>query len=189
MRATSRSPWRMREPPPPPYFVLAHSMGAALCLDAARRDALPVSRLVAIAPMLAATMIERPQAASGLASLLFWLGFGRLFVPGGSDTAIATKPYEGNRLTGDAARYARNSALSAAARELSIGDPTIAWVRTAFQLMARLAAPSAAREVRVPTLIIAAGRDPVVSMLVIERFAGARRPGWLWCCRARATRS
>jgi lysophospholipase len=59
---------------PPPYFVLAHSMGAALCLDAARHDALPVSRLVAIAPMLGLTMIERPQAASRLASFLFWLG-------------------------------------------------------------------------------------------------------------------
>lgn len=162
---------------PAPYFVLAHSMGAALCLDAARQGALPVSRLVALAPMLGLTMIERPQAASRLASLLFWLGLGKLFVPGGGDTAIATKPFEGNRLTGDAARYARNSALSAAASDLVIGDPTIAWVRTAFQLMRRLNAPAAAREVRVPTLVIAAGRDPVVSTPAIERFAARLKTG------------
>jgi lysophospholipase len=168
---------QMRELLPAPYFVLAHSMGAAICLDAARRDALPVSRLVALAPMLGLTMIERPQAASRLASLLFWLGLGKFFVPGGSDTAIATKPFEGNRLTGDSARYARNSALSAAARELSIGDPTIGWVRTAFQLMARLNAPSAALDVRVPTLVIAAGRDPVVSTPAIERFAARLKTG------------
>lgn len=168
---------QMRELLPAPYFVLAHSMGAALCLDAARHAALPVSRMVAIAPMLGLTLIERPQAASRLASTLFWLGLGRFFVPGGGETAIATKPFEGNRLTGDPVRYARNSALSAAARELAIGDPTIAWVRTAFQLMARLNAPSAAIEVKVPTLVIAAGRDPVVSTPAIERFAARLKTG------------
>lgn len=167
----------MREKLPRPHFVLAHSMGAALCLDAARRGALPVSRLVALAPMLGLTMIARPGAAERLANFLFWLGLGRSFVPGGGDTAIATKPFEGNRLTGDPVRYARNASLSAAARHLSIGDPTIAWVRTAFQLMARLNAPSAALEVRVPTLVIAAGQDPVVSTPAIERFAARLKTG------------
>jgi len=168
---------QMRERLPGPYFVLAHSMGAALCLDAARRGALPVSRLVALAPMLDLTITENPKAASRLASLLFWLGFGRAFVPGGGDTAIATKPFEGNRLTGDPDRYARNSALSAAARHLSVGDPTIAWVRTAFALMSRLNAPNAARAVRVPTLVIASGRDRVVSTPAIERFAARLKTG------------
>lgn len=162
---------------PLPYFILAHSMGAALCLDAARRDALPVSRMVALAPMLGLSMVGRPQAASRLASFLFWLGFGRAFVPGGSDTAIATKPFLGNRLTSDEARYARNSTLSAAARDLCIGDPTIAWVRTAFRLMTRLNASTAASEVKVPTLIIAAGQDPVVSTPAIERFAARLKTG------------
>ncbi|WP_103873401.1 alpha/beta hydrolase [Bosea lathyri] len=162
---------------PEPYFVLAHSMGAALCLDAARRGELPVSRLVALAPMLGLTMIERPGLANRLASLMFWLGLGKAFVPGGGDTAIATKPFEGNRLTADPVRYARNSALSAQARHLSIGDPTIAWVRTAFRLMARLNAPSAALDVHVPTLVIAAGRDPVVSTPAIERFAARLKTG------------
>ena len=162
---------------PPPYFVLAHSMGAALCLDAARSNALPVARMVALAPMLGIAMIANPGRAKLLASLLYWLGLGRAFIPGGGDTAIATKPFEGNRLTSDPARYARNAALSAAARELSIGDPTIAWIRTAFRLMARLGTPSAPLEVKVPTLIIAAGRDPVVSTPAIERFAARLKTG------------
>jgi len=109
--------------------------------------------------------------------VLYWLGLGRLFVPGGGDTAIATKPFDGNRLTSDPVRYARNAALSAAARNLSIGDPTIGWVRNAFKLMRRLAAPSAALEVKVPTLIIAAGLDPVVSTPAIERFAARLKTG------------
>jgi lysophospholipase len=168
---------QMRETLPGPYFVLAHSMGAAICLDAARRNALPVSRLVAMAPMLDLTIIDNPRSARRLAGLLFWLGFGKAFVPGGGDTAIATKPFDGNRLTSDPVRYARNSALSAQARHLSIGDPTIAWVRTAFRLMGRLSAPNAAREVRVPTLVIAAGRDPIVSTPAVERFAARLKTG------------
>jgi len=168
---------QMREKLPGPYFALAHSMGAALCLDAARHGLLPVSRLVALAPMLELTIIENPRRARRLASLLFWLGFGGAFVPGGGETAIATKPFEGNRLSGDPRRYARNSALSASARHLSIGDPTVAWVRNAFALMARLNAPQAARGVRVPTLVLAAGRDRVVSTPAIERFAARLKTG------------
>lgn len=162
---------------PAPYFVLAHSMGGALCLDAARRGALPVSRLVTLAPMLGLTMISRPNAARRLAGVLFWLGLGKNFVPGGGDTAIGTKPFDGNRLSHDPVRYARNAALSTAAPHLSIGDPTVAWVRTAFQLIARLNAPSAALDVKVPTLVIAAGQDPVVSTPAIERFAARLKTG------------
>ena len=54
-----------------------------------------------------------------------------------------TKPFEGNRLSSDPVRYARNAALSAAARELAIGDPSVGWVHAAFQLMDRLAQPRA----------------------------------------------
>lgn len=168
---------QMQERFPPPYFALAHSMGAALCLDAIRREALPVARLVALAPMLGISMIENPRAARWLARTLYWLGLGKAFVPGGGDTAIGTKPFDGNRLSSDPARYARNAALSAAARELAIGDPSVAWVHAAFQLMDRLAQPRAPLEVRVPTLVIAAGRDPVVSTPAIERFAARLKTG------------
>jgi len=167
----------MRDRFPGPYFVLAHSMGAALCLDAARRGALPVARLVALAPMLGISMIDNPRGARWLARILYWLGFGKAFVPGGGDTAIGTKPFEANRLSADPVRYARNSALSAAARELAIGDPSIGWVHAAFQLMDRLHQPRAPSEVKVPTLVIAAGRDPVVSTPAIERFAARLKTG------------
>jgi lysophospholipase len=162
---------------PGPHFALAHSMGAAIALEAARRRALPVRRLVALAPMLGLSMVRRPRAAGWLAGLLFWLGLGRLFVPGGNDIAIATKPFEGNRLTGDPVRYARNSALSAAATELAIGDPSVAWVRTAFRLMRRLNEPGAPREIAMPTLIVGAALDPVVSTPAIERFAARLKTG------------
>lgn len=167
----------LRERMPRPHFILAHSMGAALCLDAARRDLLPVSRLVALAPMLELAMVKRPRMAKWLARLLFWSGFGGSYIPGGGDTTIATRPFDGNRLSGDPVRYGRNAALSSAAVDLAIGDPTIGWVRTAFVLMRRLAGPEVPFAIRVPTLVIAAGRDPVVSTPAIERFAARLKTG------------
>jgi len=94
----------MRGRAPGPYFGLAHSMGAAVCLDAARQGLLALDRLVALAPMLGLSLVRRPDRARLLARLLYGLGLGRAFVPGGGETAIATKPFEGNRLTADAAR-------------------------------------------------------------------------------------
>jgi lysophospholipase len=122
-------------------------------------------------------MIENPRGARWLARVLYWLGFDKAFVPGGGDTAIGTKPFEGNRLSSDPVRYARNAALSAAARDLAIGDPSVGWIYAAFQLMDRLAQPRAPLEVRVPTLVVAAGRDPVVSTPAIERFAARLKTG------------
>jgi alpha-beta hydrolase superfamily lysophospholipase len=95
-------------------YYLAHSMGAALCLEAARQNRLPVSRLVALAPMVGLSMVERPGLARSAAAILDGLLLGSSFVPGGGETSIATKPFAGNRLTSDPERYARNADLSAA---------------------------------------------------------------------------
>jgi len=92
-----------------PWFVLAHSMGAALALDLARSDALPVARLVALAPMIRLSMIRAERWPPALAQMLWALGFGKQYIPGGGATSIATKPFAGNRLTSDPVRYGRNA--------------------------------------------------------------------------------
>ena len=111
--ATSRSPWRRccAEAAAALFRAGPFDGRRALPRRRPRRLALPVSRLVALGADARPDHDRAPVRASRLASLLFWLGFGRAFVPGGGDTAIATKPFEGNRLTSDPVRYARNSAL------------------------------------------------------------------------------
>ncbi|MFM9975758.1 MAG: alpha/beta fold hydrolase, partial [Beijerinckiaceae bacterium] len=168
---------QMKTRMPEPHFALAHSMGGALFLEAAMRKVLPVARLVVIAPMIGLELVKRPFLVRLLTKLLYWTGFGRSFVPGGGETAIATMPFEGNRLTSDPRRYARNAAVSAAAPHLAIGAPTVAWMRAAFKLMDRLSNPSAPLGVRQPVLVMASGDDPIVSTSAVERFASRLKTG------------
>ena len=162
---------------PQPHFGLAHSMGAALALEASAMGKLPLARLVALAPMLGLSMVEHPAWVKTIAACLDWIGLGRSFIPGGGATSISTKPFADNRLTGNEACYARNAALAAAAPHLSIGDPTIRWAHEAFRFMARMNDPNMPLKVTVPVLVIAAGDDPVVATPAVERFASRLKTG------------
>lgn len=162
---------------PKPHFALAHSMGGAIALWAAREGWLPFERLVATAPMIELCLVRVTRMTRTSARLLRWLGFGKSFIPGGGETSLATKPFEGNRLTGDARRHARNAALATAMGEGAIGDPTITWTDAAFRLMGRLQDPRFALAVRTPTLIVAAGADPICATPAIERFAARLKAG------------
>lgn len=162
---------------PKPHFALAHSMGAAVALIEARAGRLPFERLVAMAPMVELRMLRWPNFAARASFLLWLLRLGQIYVPGGGPTSIATKPFPGNRLTTDPVRYARNAAVATALGAGAVGDPTIGWINAAFRAMAALADPRFALEVRVPTLVVAAGADPVCSTPAIERFASRLKAG------------
>ena len=162
---------------PKPHFALAHSMGGAIALLGAYEGWLPFERLVATTPMIDLCLVRITPTRRVSARALRWLGLGKSFVPGGGETPIATKPFEGNRLTGDRKRYARNAALSTAMGEGAIGDPTIGWTDAAFRLMRRFRDPRFALGIRIPTLIIAAGADPVCATPAIERFAARLKAG------------
>lgn len=162
---------------PTPHFGLAHSMGGAVALMAARSGRLPFERLVATTPMIELSMVKRPLFAARASSILSRLGFGQRYIPGGGPISISTKPFAGNRLTTDPGRYARNAAVAAALGEGAIGDPTIAWLHAAFRFMRKLSDPRFALGVRVPTLVLAAGADPVCATPAIERFAARLKAG------------
>ncbi len=162
---------------PRPHFGLAHSMGGAVALLQAREGRLPFERLVTTSPMVSLCMIKRPKFTARLAFALRLLGLGGNYIPGGGATSITTKPFAGNRLTTDARRYARNAAVAAALGPGAIGDPTIAGLDAAFRAMKRLSDPRFPLEVRVPTLVVAAGADPVCATPAIERFAARLKVG------------
>ncbi len=162
---------------PQPHFCLAHSMGGAVALTGALQGWLPFKRLVTIAPMLSIRMVKYPLAASLLSRALHRLGFGRRFIPFGSEVSIATKPFEGNRLSTDPARYARNAAAAAAVGPGAVGDPSIAWLASAFRAMRRLRDPRVPPKIDLPILVVAAGADPVCGTPATERFATRLRAG------------
>lgn len=153
---------------PPPYFALAHSMGAAVLLDTARIGRRWFDRMVLVAPMLEIALLRHPKAARRTASLLCAFGLAGVYAPGARGAHSTDRPFEGNKLSSDPVRYERNRQISREHPELDVGAPTIGWVKAAFDLMDRLAEPATARAIRQPLLMIAAGADQVVSTPAIE---------------------
>lgn len=162
---------------PEPRFCLAHSMGGAVALTGALQGWLPFKRLVTVAPMLSIRMVRYPLGASLLSRSLHRLGFGKRFIPFGNATSIATKPFAGNRLSTDPARYARNAEAARQIGASAVGDPTIGWLASAFRAMRKLRDPRVAPRIDLPILVVAAGADPVCGTPAIERFASRLRAG------------
>ena len=155
---------------PPPIFALAHSMGAAIAIRACHDGSRWFERLVCSAPMIALPTGRLTRMAGPLARFMRLLGRGGRVVPTGHGSAIGPDDFIGNVLTSDPVRYARNMAVLEEAPELGIGAPTIAWADAAMRLMKRFAEPSYAAAIRQPILLVAAGRDEVVSTSAIENF-------------------
>ncbi len=156
---------------PKPWFALAHSMGGAILLEYAHGGGGHVARLVVTAPMIDIHGLRFPRGARALANTLDMLGLGAMFIPGGGEASLVELQFDGNILTSDPARLARSAAVLAKAPQLAIGDPTIGWMNAAFRQMNRFADLDYARRWTVPTLLIASGRDTLVSTPAVERFA------------------
>jgi lysophospholipase len=90
---------------------------------------------------------------------------------------VALESYVNNNATSDPVRHARTKAVVEAAPELGIGSPTVAWLNAAYGAMGEIASPSFAGKVRQPLMLIAAGRDEVVSTAAIEDLAVRLRAG------------
>ena len=165
---------------PPPYYALAHSMGGHLLLRHASETGSWFDRLVVTAPMLAfhPSRVNAPEpVARSYAALSYRLGFGSLYVRGGSDEAGDLEPFAGNHLTSDRERYERNQALAVAADKLLIGSPTIGWLHAAYRSMDLLTDPDYGAKVKIPTLLFVAMQDTIVAPRPIEDFAARLKVG------------
>lgn len=165
---------------PPPHIALAHSMGAHILLRNAGQSPCWFQRMVLSAPMLrfhdakvgGSQRVARIYAAAG--SLL---GASRAYVRGASDESGDPTLFEGNPLTSDSARFARNRALIEAAPQLLTGGPTIGWLAAAYRSMAMLSRRDWADRVRVPVLVFSAGKDAIVDPRATERLVALLKSG------------
>jgi lysophospholipase len=152
-------------------------MGGAVMLRLAHAGRRWFDRMVLSAPM-----IDLPGHRTGLAArtalrLMRLAGSGGAYIPGGNAKSLETQPFDGNPLTSDPVRYARNAAVLAEDPTLGIGAPTVAWADTAFHTMQQFKELQYPLQIRQPILIVAAGSDTVVSTLAIEEFAHHLRAG------------
>jgi lysophospholipase len=160
---------------PPPYVALAHSMGGAAMLRVAHSTKPWFERTVLSAPM-----IDMPGWRASLPSRLLMrslrlAGFGSSYVPGTNVDKVGAAAFEGNPLTSDPRRYARNAAIVEADPAVGIGSPTVAWLDAAFATMVEFRAADYPAQIARPVLILAAGADTIVSSAAIAKFA-ARLP-------------
>jgi lysophospholipase len=162
---------------PPPFFALAHSMGATVLIRTAGIRGRWFDRLVLTAPMIRLENLPLRTMAPGLIRAMRLVGFGAAYVPGGGPIGPSTMPFPGNPVTSDPVRHARAAAVIDAEPELAVGAPTVAWLDAAFRVMAEFANPTYPAKLRQPMLMVACGRDRLVSSPAIEEFGRRLRTG------------
>jgi len=155
---------------PPPIFCLAHSMGGAVALRACHAGSRWFDRVVLSAPLIALAPGRLAGVAGPLARFLRMLGRGSAYVPAGNPNMIGSENFIGNVLTSDPVRFARNAAVLEEEPALGLGSPTVAWADAALRQMKEFAASGYAGHIRQPILMVAAGRDAIVSTPAIEQF-------------------
>ena len=162
---------------PPPFFAIAHSMGGSVMMNMARKGARWFDRVVLSAPMIELAGLRGSILSKIGAKIMRYTAMGTAYVPGGSSTVLSTSPYIGNLATSDPVRYARTKAVLEAEPALGVGSPTISWLNAAYRVIDGFADPTYPGKIRQPLMLVAAGRDDVVSTAAIEDFAIRLRAG------------
>lgn len=126
---------------PQPLMLMAHSMGGCIGLRALYRD-LPFHAAAFSAPMwgimMASWMRPLAQMVSALATPF---GMAHRYAPGtGGKTYVAEAAFQGNVLTTDRAMWEYMQAQALAHPEMSLGGPSLGWLRAALTECAALGA-------------------------------------------------
>ena len=87
--------------------------------------------------------------------------------------------FEGNAVTSDPRRFARNQAIFDAYPELTLGPPTWRWVYECLKAGRKVVSPTYLQSITVPTLILGPTADRVASYPEIERMSRYFRAGKL----------
>jgi lysophospholipase len=146
---------------PRPWVALAHSMGGCLTLLAMAHGEDRFAGALLTAPMLGIRSPLPPPLSRMVAGLNVLAGRARRYTLGGPGKPI-DETFEGNALTHDRARFARNVAILRAEPRLALGAPTWGWVDFALRATAYLAHPEALRDVTAPVVILSAEEDGLV---------------------------
>jgi lysophospholipase len=162
---------------PPPFYALGQGMGATVLIMTAGRGHRWFDRMVLSAPMIAVAQSPLWGAGPAIANMLRLTGFGRMYVPGGGAIPNALAPFIGNVMTSDPVRYARTAASLEAEPALGVGAPTVGWASAAYRAMGMVSEPSFAARLRQPMLLLAPGRDQLLSLTAVEDFSLNLRAG------------
>lgn len=160
-----------------PHFILAHSTGSLVALLAAPGLANRIDRMVLASPLVRFGDTGLHQRVLKIVSgLMCATGLGTVYLARRSNPD-AIHDFTANLLTSDTRRFTRNAAFDAERQDLAIGGPTAAWIFAACQAMDRIDDPDFIASVTIPTLLVCAGNDRVVSNRAAEEFGYRMRSG------------
>lgn len=163
---------------PPPHFALGHSTGGLVCLRAVGQGRSRFTRMLLTSPLLGLGPTRpSPAFACRLAAFLTAIGLGEMKLPRSKSPPIETLPFEGNALTSDPARFARNVEIARRLPQVGVGVPTYGWLYAACKAMGEAGDPDFGPAVGVPILMVAGSLDVIVSLQAIEGLAGQLRTG------------
>lgn len=149
---------------PGPHVIMGHSMGGHLALRAVHDHPDLFERAVLCAPMADILTGTWPRMlAYGLAKTAVRLGLGDCFIPRAGPYVSGQMRYENNPLTTDRARFERIHEQIEINPDVALGGPTFAWVYSAFRSIRLVKRPSYLSHIRIPVLILSAGRERIVS--------------------------
>jgi len=159
-----------------PFFIIGHSMGALVALDAAARLANRIERMVLCAPFVGGTGYGIPNwLLKFLAKAATYLGFGRMrFVRDRLE-----RPFTGNNLTSDRIRFERNQTIVKTHPGLALGPPTARWIAVMIDTIEEVMTMDFLRRIEIPSLIIAPSNDEIVPYAVYEALSQKFRAGKL----------
>ncbi len=146
---------------PKPYFLVGHSMGAAIGTHFAIMNPTFFSRLIVAAPMYQISSRDIvSDAIYGAARALTLLGRGDLLAPSQKPYSFDVQ-FNGNIVTHSLERFKFDVWLTKKNPTTAVGGPTTNWVLEASKETAWIKAN--ASKIQTPLLIIQAGADSVVS--------------------------
>lgn len=162
---------------PPPYFVLAHSMGSLVALLAAAARPNWFDRMVLVAPFFGVPANRLSSVLKPALAGLDTIGLGAAYVPGGRAGPVHLRPFLGNPFTSDQTRYRRIARVLRAAPDLATGAPTVGWAQAALRAIRETTSDRFTTGLMTPVLAVSAGADKVVDAVAAERFGAALRGG------------
>lgn len=118
---------------PEPYYLIAHSMGGCIGLRALM-NGLQVQAAAFSAPMWGIVMAAWLRPIAGvIAATSHWLNLDGRYAPGtGAKTYVMEAAFQGNSLTTDPEMWDYMRKQVQAQPELSLGGPSLGWVRAAL---------------------------------------------------------
>jgi len=164
---------------PPPWFVVAHSMGGHLLLRHLASAPGRFARAVLLAPMLGLRAAPLgPVVTRAVARIAVALGLGKSYAPmQGPYGAVQRSAARGALLTSDAARFSDEGWWLDQHPELALGGVSYGWLAAAFASLDVIGTPGLLERITLPLLVLVPERERLVdngaTARDVARVAGA----------------